>query len=820
MMRAILLAFSVLLFASPSVAQNWGTLEGEVRDAADRSPLSGVTIVVDGTNYGTATWADGTFNLRLPAGAYAIRFSSVGYVAILDSVQIRRDTISRLRVLLEPTTFELEGIEVTQTSEPREAGVFALTPEEIASIPAPFKGYQSLMVLPGVATASELSNQYSVRGGGYNENLIFINGFEVFMPFRVRQGEQEGLGLFNPEMARGVRLYTGGFPARYGGKLASALEIAYGPTTARRFAASAYGSSLDGGATASWTNSDRRAGFVVGVRRARAQRFFGTQERKGDYSPEYSDAQFSGFVDLAPGQRLEAVGILADHVFAVAPTNQKTYFGIVSADPNRPSDFQALWLDYSGSERDRQIVGFAGLRSLNRVERLSLDHAVSYYRTDEEERFNIAGTGVLFQVDPGSGDPGTGEGHFPVGTARQEDFAYNDVSVETLSAEGRYTLPVLGGAFEAGWWLRRLEFADAIDEKAVVIGPNREGDVVRIVVDSLRDSATLTARQSALYAQHTLSPRRFEDRLVATIGLRADHFDFTDEWTLSPRISARYEASEILSLTASWGVYRQPPTYRELRGRPEPGKGILGSLNTDLQSQTSYQTIVGAEYFMRSRRLFVRGEVYHKLLRDLVSYDIENIRVRYSGDNDSDGYAYGMDLQLRGELVPGLESWVNYSLLVARERFRPEFSTRFTDGLIPRPTDQRHTISAFIQDHVPGDESWTIHMRALFGSGLPYTPPLEGPTSGGIVLQVPGNRSSARFTEYMRMDLGVTKSLEIGRIAGSRPVRLQFTGEILNLFDMVNTVAYTWVPGGDGVWRRIPRRLTPRTINVRARIDL
>lgn len=820
-MRAIVsIVFLTAVIYLPAAAQNWGTLEGEVRDAADRSPLAGTTVLVDGTNYGTATNLDGTFNLRLPAGRYAIRFSSIGYISLVDSVEIRRDTISRLRVILESTTFALDGIEVTDAAEPLEAGVYALTPEQIADIPAPFKGYQALKVLPGVATASELSNQYSVRGGGYNENLIFINGFEVFMPFRVRQGEQEGLGLFNPEMSQGVRLYTGGFPVRYGGKLASALEIAYGPSTARRFAASAYGSTLDGGATIGVTNSERTAGAIVGARRARAQRFFGTQERKGDYSPDYADIQLSAFLDVAPGHRLELTGILADHVFAVAPTNQKTYFGVVSADPTRPSDFQALWLDYSGSERDRQTVGFAGLRSINRVGRVSVNHAVSLYTTDEREQFDISGTGVLYQVDPGSGDPGTGAGHFPVGTARQEDFARNNVTVETVTGEGRYTMPALGGALEAGWWHRRLSFSDEIDEKAVVVGPNRDGEVVRIVVDSLRDAATLSTSQSALYSQYTIAPTRFEDRLVTTVGLRADHFAFTDAWTIAPRLSARYEASEILTLTASYGVYHQTPTYRELRGRPEPGAGILGSLNDQLRSQTSYQLVVGGEYFLRSRRLYLRAEGYHKLLRNLISYDIENIRVRYSGDNDTDGYAYGMDLQIRGELVPGLESWINYSLLVARERFRPDFVTRYTDGLIPRPTDQRHTVSAFVQDHVPGDESWTIHMRALFGSGLPYTPPVEGPRLGGIMLQMPGTRSSARFTEYTRLDLGITKSLEIGRITASRPVRLRVTGELLNVFDMVNTVAYTWVPGGDGLWKRIPTRLTPRTINVRARIDL
>jgi outer membrane receptor protein involved in Fe transport len=229
------------------------------------------------------------------------------------------------------------------------------------------------------------------------------------------------------------------------------------------------------------------------------------------------------------------------------------------------------------------------------------------------------------------------------------------------------------------------------------------------------------------------------------------------------------------------------------------------------------QTVIGAEYFMPNRRLYLRGEAYWKQLSNLISYTVENVRVEYSGENDAEGHVYGLDLQVRGELVPGLESWVNYSYLVAREEFLPSFSTTFNEGSIPRPTDQRHTFSMFVQDYIPTDPTWKLHMRALFGSGLPYTPPVPGDRVGNLVIQAPGDRFSARYPEFRRIDMGVTKYITLTENGLSNPIKLELTAELLNVFDMTNTVAYSWIPDATGIWQRVPTRLTPRTFNLRLR---
>ncbi len=802
-------------------AQGWGSVEGRVTEAGAGAVLPGITIVVDGTNFGTASQEDGRYALRLPAGRYALRFSAVGYVPRLDSVVVRRDRTTTLDVSMQGAVVELEGVTVEESATPQEAGVQQMDPEAARNMPAPFKGFRALKVLPGVASNNELSNQYSVRGGGYNENLIFINGFEIYMPFRPRQGEQEGLGLFNPELADRITLYTGGFPARYGGKLSSALDIQYLRPEGAPVGGAAYLSLLDAGLHAGASALEGRLGWLFGLRKARARRFFSTQELKGNYQPDYTDLQGVLSFRLAPGQEVEALGLWADHTFRLDPRGRKTYFGIVSADPTQPSDLQSVWISYDDRSReaDGYRTGFAGLRLKTRFStRLRAEHDLAFFRTEETERFDLIGSTVIYDVDPGS-DPNAQEGKIPRGNARQEEAADNRVAVDTWTAQGRWTLALRRHAAEAGWSLRRFRFDDRIDEKGIVQGRDLEGNTVRIVVDSLLDSAALAAHQAGFYAQDALDLLPAPGRLLLTAGLRADYFSFNGEWTVSPRLSARFLASDRLALTAAWGLYYQTPTYRELRGAPRPGQTILGALNRDLQAQRSVQTVLGAELFLPHRRLYLRGEAYWKELSRVISYTLENVRVEYSGRNDARGRVYGLDLQVRGEFVPGLESWINYGFLVAREEFLPAFRDAHTAGVLPRPTDQRHTFSLFVQDYVPTDPTWKLHLRALFGSGLPYTPPVPGPRVGTLVVQAPGDRFSARYPEFRRIDLGVTKYVTVAEQGlGGSPLKLELTAELLNVFDMTNTVAYAWIPDGEGIWRRVPTRLTPRTFNVRLRL--
>ena len=806
----------LLLFPEASFAQNWGTLEGRVLQASNGDPIPGATVIVEGTNFGTAADESGFYRLRLPALPYRIVFTAVGFEPQMDTVRVVRDQVIVVEARLAEETVQMEGITVEEEAEFQDAGVYQLDPEAIQNIPSPLKdGFRALKVVPGVVTNNELSSQYSVRGGGFNENLIFFNGFEVYMPFRPRQGEQEGLGLFNPELAESITFYTGGFPARYGGKLSSALEVGYRRPENEKLNGSLSLSLLDATGTLAASSKGGKLGWIAGFRKARARYLFSSQELKGNYEPDYTDVQSFLSYRIAEGHEIEALGIWADHVFRLDPSNRRTFFGTVSQDPRVPSNLQSLWLDFAGEEEDGYSTRFGGLRLKNRLsENLRVSNDIAYFQTVEEEGFDISGQAVLYLVDPGS-NPNNNDDFITTGISRTEDFADNRIAVDTWTGQSRWQFNTTRHAAEAGAYFRRLEFDDRLSEKSIVTGRSQEGDVVRIVVDSLQGQAALAESQAGFYIQDAVDVLAETNKLVLTGGLRTDYFSFNGEWTVSPRLLMRFQPTDEMTYTASWGIYHQAPTYRELRGQPDPTISLINNLNRDLLAQRSMQFVAGVERFLPRSRFYLRGEAYYKKLSNVISYDIENVRVKYTGENDAKAHAYGLDLQLRGEFVPGLESWANYSFLVTRESFLPAFQDDFKQGSNPRPTDQTHTMSIYIADYIPGDESWKLHMRVLFGSGLPYTPPVEGQRIGNIVTQVPGERFSARYQRYFRFDMGVTKEVVVVEKGLNNPIRLELTGEILNVFNMVNTVAYSWIPRSDGIWTRIPTRLTPRTINVR-----
>ncbi|MGA7303717.1 MAG: TonB-dependent receptor [Rhodothermales bacterium] len=806
----LLIIVPLFVVVRPVLGQEWGRVAGSITEAETQTSIPNVTILLNGTNFGTASDANGTYSLRIPVGTWVLRFSAIGFTTLHDTVRVAVDQTVKHDVVMAASMTESEPVVVE--GERPDVGAIEINPRTIQNVPAPFRdGFRVLKVMPGVAANNELSNEYSVRGGGFNENLVFIDGFEVYKPFRVRQGEQEGLGLINPDLTERMTFYTGGFPARYGGKLSSALDVVYGNESDAPVSGSAYLSLLDAGTTINGVIAQGVTGSI-GVRKARGEHLFQSQELKGSYNPDYTDLQ--GRVDAALSSRhtLKLIGLWADHSFRLEPNTRKTFFGTFD-------NLQSIWFNYNGSEHDGYGTRFGGVRLQSTLSpRISVDHGFSIFDTDETEAFDVTGSAVLYIIDnPVESDPETGEGLIPTGAAQQNDFANNSISVRNVTGQQRWLVDVGSGTLDAGWYVRDVSFEDRIDERSIIVGRNTDGDIVRLVADSLTDGASFDATQAGGYAEHSFALGDAKDVSVK-VGLRGDYLSFNDELTLSPRASVHYAAKPGLTFNGAWGIYYQAPGYREFRGTPLEEGSLATSINKNLKSQRSIQFIGGLEYFMASRRIFLRGEAYYKALHDLISYEVQNVRIVYSGQNDSDGYAYGLDLQVRGEFVPGLESWVNYSFLVAREQFRDEYLTRYNHGSIARPTDQRHTFSLFLQDYVPNEPTWKIHMRILYGTGMPYTPPVPGKKIGNVEAQLPGPRNSDRYPAYQRLDIGATKSVDLHPDSGGNPVELQLTAEVLNLFDTINTVAYTWVARSDGIWSRIPTHLTPRTFNVRARV--
>ncbi len=817
-----LLGLALFLLAPGALAQNWGEVEGRVTQRGVGGAIPGANVVVDGTGFGTATDADGAYSIRIPTGTYVLRFSAVGFQARTKEVTVRKNETARLDLALEETDIEMEGVEVEAEEIAPDAGVYTLDPKDAENIPSPLGNdvFRALKVLPGVTSNNELSYQYSVRGGGYNENLYYVDGFEVYTPFRTKQGEQEGLGLINLDMTERITLYTGGFPARYGGKLSSALDVAYarpGGDGENTVEGGAYASTLDAGGHVKVGLLDGRLGIALAGRSARPQSFFGTQELKGEYDPEFGDVQSTVTYRIAEGHEIQGLGFYLNHRFRLVPTSRRTFFGTFQ-------DLRSIALGYTGVEEDGYTLGFGGVRLLSKITNaLRVEHEASYFDVEEYETLDISGTSILARIDNPFEDPDDPSNLIQTGAASQRDVADNRVRVTTLSGGGRYRLSLGRHAAEAGWNARQLDFEDQLFEVSYAASLVGAGSREPVALDSLSDQSAFGEQQYSLYVQDAVDVLRQSGRLVVTGGVRGDYFSFNDEWTVSPRLSARYIWDELTTLTAATGVYHQAPTYRELRGEPiyssrdSTGSVLLPSLNRDIQSQRALQFIAGVERFFPSVRFYGRAEAYYKGLTNLITYDVENVRTVYSGENDADGYAFGFDLQLRGEFVPGLESWLNYGFLKTSEEFLQP--TAGVSGTVPRPTDRRHNVALFVQDYVPNSTSWKVHLRALFGTGTPYTPPAPGAVVGGVQLRDPGNRNSQRYPEYRRVDLGLTKEATLApRSPAGNPVRLELTGEVLNVFDMTNTISYSYVDDARGIWQRIPTRLTPRTVNVRMRL--
>ena len=827
-------ALAALLLAAPASAQVWGTIAGTVTQEASGDPVPGANVLVEGTNFGTAADLDGAFSFRIPEGRYSVVVSAVGFVSARDTLRVRKGERVELDVALAEDIGVIGDVEVTADRAAEGAGVSTISPATVRAMPTPVAdALRAVKVQLGVTSNNELSNAYSVRGGSTNENQFFIDGFEIYRPIRTSQGEQEGLGLVNGDLAENLTLYAGGFPVRYGGKLASVLDVTYARPEGAVLG-TAYASTLDGGAAVQGALGP--LGVAVATRISRPQSFLGSQELKGDYDPDFRDVQGLAHLDLGRGASLRAVGLAARHRFRFQPQSRVTTFGIF------PDLVRTAAFDYEGLEDDGYDVLFGGLRLATPLAGLSVEHELSAYDTEEFQNVDISSS---VQFSNLVRRPGAPPGQFDVipdgAPFIQADRADNAVGVATLTGGGRYAYARGRSASELGWQLRGLRFTDRIDEGTEITYTTEGGEAQSFEQGVVQAAFDTSAVQIGGWLEQSLDLLPARNRLVATAGVRADYYDLTDEWTVSPRLSAVFRAAEATTFTGALGVYHQAPTYRELRGMPEASGAI--TINTDLRSQRADVAVLGVEHLFQRTRVTLRAEAYAKRLSNLVSYTVDNVRIEYSGLNDSEGYAAGVDVQLRGELVPGLESWVNYGFLVTEERFfeprREDFGagetgdTAFTRALaeyersgsgdwIRRPTDRRHNLSIFVQDRIPGDDTWSLHLRSLYGSRLPVTAPAVLVADDGSEFFGDGVRNAASLPAYFRFDVGLTKRLVVGKGISGAPLMLLATAEVLNVFDQSNVVANSYNLQQRGTLRffeAVPTRLTPRTFNVRLRLD-
>ncbi|OAV46013.1 TonB-dependent receptor [Lewinella sp. 4G2] len=834
---------SVGLFAQVSSA----SISGKVTDGVNGRPVDFSTIYIKGTTRAVESGQTGRYLISVPAGEdFTLVFSRLGYGE--TSVPIKalpEGSNKQIDVALAPVESDLEVI--VRESKIEEGGMIREQPEALRLLPSTTGNLESLLphIALGVSSGAggELTSQYNVRGGNYDENLVYVNGFEIYRPQLIRAGQQEGLTFANLDMVRSLSFSSGGFDARYGDKLSSVLDIKYKRPDSLR--ASLQASFLGGSAHIEGSSKANKDGlkkfrYLAGARYKTTRYLLGSLETTGEYLPNFVDIQTYLTYDFNPQLQLAFLANYNRSIYNFTPVERSTAFG---------GFFETLQLftSFTGAERDDFLTQMGGLSLTFIPEKdenpLFLKLLGSAFRSDENEAISIAGNYSLGNLDTDLGSSTFGEVINELGSGTQQDFVRNflDIQVYNLELQGGLELDVSSESTRRTHFLQWSAKAqhervdDFINEwerldSAGYSLPFNEGAVELFSV--LKTENTLNSNRFSGFFQDTWTIRkedRFDLRLSA--GVRGTYWDLNEEFNVSPRAQLLYKPlgkTADITYKLAGGLYVQPPFYRELR-RPD------GTINRNLRSQKSAHLVGGITsdfyYGKRNPKKFrFIAEAYYKDLWDLVSYDIENVRIQYSGENDATGYVAGVDFRLNGEFVPGADSWLNLSFLQARERLtgveHREVVGRDmvadtvlfnTVDFVPRPTDQLFQLSLFFQDYLRKNENFRTHVNLTVGGGLPF----------GIQDDNRIYRNALRFDTYHRIDIGFSWRLyDRATSVKGRNHWLGFTRstylslEVFNLMQVSNQAGNTFIKTIGQQQYAVPNRLTGRRINLRLKVDI
>ncbi len=842
-MRALL---GLLLFLSccSLLAQN-ATLFGTVRDE-EGQPMQGVTVAVPGSSSpSVSTRESGQYEIIIaPDGlpkSFTVRFSSLEDI-VEKEVAIAPGERKELNAAIRSRT--LAPVPVTKDPLRDRSAIDKLDPRSTVFLPNPLGDVNALLTgRLGVATRNDLSSGYSVRGGNFDENLVYVNDIEVYRPFLVRAGQQEGLSFPNPDMIDKIHFSAGGFEARYGDKLSSVLDITY--KRPREFSGSASASLMGGAVSIASPMMKRRLRQVTGFRYRTLNAVLKGLDTQGDYTPVYTDLQSYWTFDASEKVEVGFLGVYSRNKYDVIPKNRETELG----NFNQALRFTVF---FEGQEKTAYETFFGALNvNVKPSSDLLLKFTGSAFRTYETERFDILGQYRLSELDRDLGSDNFGEPIKVLGVGTYLDHARNSLQATVLAANHKGTLHTLRTATRHHEWQWGAEVrAETIEDRlsewylldsadySIPYTTNPENLELQRSVKSRVD---LSSVRSSAYLQHAWDwngPKGQDWSLVA--GVRAQNWSYNQQTVVSPRlrlawnpgwktISAKGDTTDNdYSFWFATGFYYQAPFYRELRD-------FNGVLNPELRAQRSIHFILGAD---RQFKLWERpfkwsAEAYYKMLDDLIPYELDNVRIRYYAKNNAKGYAMGIDTKLNGEFIPGIESWAALSVLKTEEDITDDFyydrfnsdgevivpgytfnnvavdSTLVMPGNIPRPGDQRVTFAMFFQDEMPSAPTFKVHVSLNFGTGLPYGPP-----------------NASRYEDvlrgplYRRIDIGFSKQLlgakgqeKAGFLRNIREAWVTF--EVFNLINLNNTIDYSWVQDVGGRYYGIPEFLTPRRFNLK-----
>ncbi|HKP32704.1 MAG TPA: TonB-dependent receptor [Chitinophagaceae bacterium] len=813
---AALLLFSNLVLAQTKPAY----ISGRILDENEK-PLQNVSVTILGRQTGLATNDSGSFRIKVPTDkAFALVFSFTGYKTEQRNFLLNEGEEESIVIRMERGSKQLEQVVVLDDRERREAGLVRMNPKAAINLPTPTGGIEGLIKVI-VGSNNELTSQYSVRGGNYDENLIYVNEFEIFRPYLVRSGQQEGLSFINPEMTRNVNFYNGGFQARYGDKMSSVLDIQY--KKPRNFGGSAYISLLEQGLHFEGSSRNNRFTYLIGARNKSNRNLLSSQETKGNYVPSSADLQAFLTYQLNNKWSLELLGNISKTKFQLTPESSQLTSSVFS-----PYFTANIGLDifFEGREEDKYFTNMIGLSAVQQVRKnLRLKWMLSHFQNNENEAVDITGAYLFGEREFDKTKSDFGLITNPLGAGVFQNFARNELDITIWNASHKGTLDKGKHYIQWGQSFEHQKINDKLNEwelqdSAGYTLPYNTSQLLLSRV--LKSKADLGITRLSGYFQDNFVPRDSTGFAIQA-GIRYNYNSLNNEILISPRVGISWKPSDWkrdIVFRAAAGVYNQPPFYREFRRYD-------GTLNKDIKAQKSYQVVAGMDYNFKTgdRPFRLTAEAYYKRMTNVVPYDIDNVRIRYFGENRAKAYAAGLELRLFGELVKDAESWVSIGFMRTREDLKNDFFYNYTldsnqkivdssltqAGWLRRPTDRFLTIGLYMQDYLTTNKNFKVYVNAIYGSNMPYNIPNSVKYRNALVIE-----------PYIRFDIGFSALLLDSEKTNRRsrnPFRdfenIWATLEVFNLIDRPNTISYLLIKDFSNTTYAMPNRLTPRLVNLK-----
>lgn len=814
MPRFLLSIFTALwIFVLPVNGQRGGiSVKGKVIDNVQH-PLELVNISIKGTALGAITNSVGEFTLPpVSEKSITIIFSFIGYQTSEQVVSVSGHPF--IIHILKPVLQKIQEIVVEGNLVTN--NLVSIPQKLTEKLPSIAGGVETLIkTLPGVSNNNEMSSQYSVRGGNFDENLVYVNGIEIIRPFLVKSGEQEGLSFINSDMVSSIGFSAGGFDASYGDKMSSVLDVTY--RIPDHNGASAEIGALGASAHFEGTAAKGKFSHLSGIRYKNTAYLLGTLDKKGEYNPSFTDFQTYLNYQFTPRFSLGFLGNYASNTFQFIPETQLTKFGTLS----NPYQFLVF---FEGKEHDK-FENYLGAISAdyNPNDRLSLKFQASSFYSLENESYDILGEYYLSDINQTPGSQQYPDSSMVSGTGAYLNHARNSLKARVSGLEHRGTLKVDGHQLQWGLKYQHEQISDKVNEWEM---HDSTGYSLPYNSDNLVLYRHVSATNNVIsnrfsgFIQNSWTTDIGEDALTITGGIRIQYWDYNHQAIVSPRISSSWKigAAGNRTIRAAWGVYQQMPFYKEM-------KNSEAQIVQGVKAQKSIHYLVGYDQLFTSfdRTFKFTAEVWYKDLSHLIPYQVNNLNIQYIPDQQSIGYATGIDFKINGEFVPGAQSWASLSLMKTEEDISGDFflkenaagtgTEKVFPGYIPRPTDQRFNFSLFFQDYFPNYPSVKMSMTLFYGSRLPF-----GPPQGERYMDI------FRMPPYRRVDVGFSKTLiDNNKVTSINErkfgIKDAWIGlELYNLFDINNTISYLWVSDIKNQMYAVPNYLTGRRINLKVGI--